>query len=170
MLFRSGGTGGSGIVIISYADVPGENVFLGNTTLVNNQTSTTVVATLSLDLTDQGPYLAPSTSNAATIQQWIQRTVNNYGSPFYANAATFTTISGPAGTSAYCGGVLIPDGRVIFPPFNATNVGTFNPATNTFATVASGGPSAGTNKYWPGVLAPDGRVIFCPRGAQNVGT
>ena len=78
----SGGTGGSGIVIISYADVAAEKIYYSApTTLVNSQTNATVSATISLDKTDTGAYLTPSTSNAAVIQQWIQRTVNSYSLP-----------------------------------------------------------------------------------------
>ena len=78
--------------------------------------------------------------------------------------------SGPAhsmGDGAYYGGVLLPDGRVVFVPSNADNVGLFDPSDDSF----SSGPahSMGDDAYFGGVLLPDGRVVFVPRNADNVG-
>jgi hypothetical protein len=63
----------------------------------------------------------------------------------------------------YLSGVLLPDGRVMFLPYTTTNVGIFNPSTNTFSTTAVGQPPAGVaNAYLGGVLLPDGRVVCVP--------
>ena len=138
------------------------------TTLVNSQTNATVSATISLDKTDTGAYLTPSTSNAAVIQQWIQRTVNSYSSPFYSNAVTFGTASTAPGGAAFNGCCLIPDGRVVFTPHNIGSVGVFNPNTNTFTSILANPPCNGGGYAVGAVLCPDGRVLFVPyNGATN---
>ena len=91
---------------------------------------------------------------------------NSFTTYAYSGTAGVTI---PGGSSAYWGGVLVPDGRIVFVPGGATNVGTFNPVTNSFTTYASGGPP-GSNAHYGGVLAPDGRVIFTPSNTPNVGT
>ena len=136
-------------------------------TLVNSQTNVTVNGYILMDQTDRGPYLAPSTANATVIQQWIQKTVNSCGQPFWSNIVTYNAISitWPAGSDKVYGTVLLPDGRIIFPPgASGTYIGIFNPFTNTFSSVSA------ASGYWGGVLARDGRVIFIPNNATNVGT
>ena len=76
----------------------------------------------------------------------------------------YSTVSGytrPT-TDAYLGGVLLPDGRVVFVPYNAAFTTIYNPATNSYATL---GPAPGNFAYIGGVLLPDGRVVFVPRNA-----
>jgi hypothetical protein len=55
--------------------------------------------------------------------------------------------------------VLLSDGRVVFVPSGVNTIGIFNPATNTYSTVAG---VTITDIYAGGVLLPDGRVIFVP--------
>ena len=132
------------------------------------------------DAIAQGPYLTPSTSNAATILQWMTKTTRTIAvsagvPPFWSNATStnsFNTVTGttnPSGSLAYKGGVLLPDGRVVFVPYVATNVGIFNPATNQFSTVTGTTNPGGNSAYQGGVLLPDGRVVFVPTNATNVG-
>jgi streptogramin lyase len=135
-------------------------------TLVNSQTNVTANGYILMDQTDRGPYLIPSTANAAVIQQWIQKTVNSYGKPFWCSNITYTATSGP--TTPYTGGVLIPDGRIIYDPSGSTNIGTYNIYTNTFTSLLAG-TLPGGNAYLGIALAPDGRVIFVPNSATNVG-
>jgi len=78
----------------------------------------------------------------------------------------YTTVAGAPGGNAYFGGVLLPDGRVVFVPTNATTIGLFNPVTNAYTTVA-GAP--GNYAYLGGVLLPDGRVVFVPHNATTIG-
>jgi len=70
---------------------------------------------------------------------------------------------------AYGGGILLPDGNVIFIPYAAnTTIGIFNPTKNTYSAVAiSTTPTAPS--YRGGVLLPDGRVVFVPYSAGVVG-
>jgi hypothetical protein len=81
---------------------------------------------------------------------------------------TYTTVSGAPSGFAYYGSVLVPDGRVVFVPHNATTVGIFNPTTNTYSTYPTG-LAGGGNTYAGGVLVPDGRVVFVTRSATTVG-
>lgn len=83
------------------------------------------------------------------------------------DSLTYTTVAASGVASfAYIGGVLLPDGRVVFVPHNATTIGIFNPATNTYSTVA-GAPGSGA--HTGGVLLPDGRVVFVPASAATIG-
>jgi len=84
------------------------------------------------------------------------------------DSLTYSTVAASGVASyAYFGGVLLPDGRVVFCPAVATTVGLFNPATNAYTTVAAGAP--GGSAYFGGVLLPDGRVVFIPHNATTIG-
>jgi len=75
---------------------------------------------------------------------------------------------GSSTVSAYAGGVLLADGRVLFIPHNSTKIGIFNPTTNTFSTV-SDGMFLGNGTFNGGVLLPDGRVLFIPYNSPSYG-
>lgn len=139
------------------------------TTLVTSNTTITGNATIGVDRTNAAAYLVPSTSNAAVITQWIQRIVNNNGSPYWSNVSLYSSITlSPSVNYSYRGACVIPDGRVIFQPYSQTNIGIFSPATNSFTTFSTG---IITNYYFSGpVLLPDGRVLFGPApGVTNIG-
>jgi len=133
-------------------------------------TLTVTSLTAPIDPIAQGLYITPSVTNAQFIRQYFQKvtsTSNPTGVvPFWANGMAYSTTGTTPGGSAYYGGVLVPDGRVIFVPLNATTIGIFTPSTNTYSTT---GTTAGGSTYFGGVLAPDGRVIFVPFGATTVG-
>jgi hypothetical protein len=83
-------------------------------------------------------------------------------------ANTYT--NGPAsGTTdgSFAGGVLAPNGKVIFVPFASDLVGIYDPVANTY----TNGPASGTldGNFYGGVLAPNGKVIFVPRDSDYVG-
>ena len=68
------------------------------------------------------------------------------------------------------GGVLLPDGRVVFVPALNATIGLFDPSTNSF----TGGPQADPPvpdhpKFSVGVLLPDGRVVFVPSYTTKIG-
>ena len=150
----------------------------GNLYASNALTGTNLIATGTIyygeDLMKRSPYLTASAANATTIQTWISATCNAAdqpasfwamsGVPVYGNAA-----SGPTGGSDYGGSVLLPDGRVLFVPANASNVGIYNPATGLFSTIAAAGIPATTGKFRSGVLVPNGNVVFIPWNLSNVG-
>ena len=50
--------------------------------------------------------------------------------------------------------------KVVMVPFNADNVGVFDPATGAFASHDISGTISRDWKYYAGVLAPDGKVLF----------
>jgi hypothetical protein len=130
------------------------------TSTLINRTSTAVVPfdTANSNLTKFTNWL-----NSITIEanrNWWANT----SSPLFSKITT--TLSGS--TNYYSDSILLPDGRVVFVPYNAPNVGIFNSRTNIFSL----GPvilPAGINKYVGGVLLPDGRVIFIPYNAENIG-
>ena len=62
--------------------------------------------------------------------------------------------------------MLLPDGRVLFIPGNATSIGIYHPVTNSYTTA---GATPGASTYYGGVLLPDGRVVMIPFGQAAVG-
>jgi len=78
--------------------------------------------------------------------------------------------SGPAhgeGASAFRGATLAPDGRVVFAPYDSSNVGIFDPSDDSYTS----GPAHGEGSFAfiGATLAPDGRVVFAPTDSSNVG-
>jgi len=150
----------------------------GNLYASNALTATNIIATGSLyygeDLFKRGPYLTADGSNATTIQSWVSATCNAVyqtksfwamsGTPSYGNIA-----AGPQGQSDYSGSVLLPDGRVLFVPYSASNIGFFNPGTGLFSTVTPVGLAATASKFCGGVLLPNGNVVFVPQNSANIG-
>ena len=146
---------------------------------IGGETKLRVDAQGNLDLPG-GIFLAPvsgaphvafdgSAANSNVFLTWLQRTTTTLAGSWWQEAVVprYSTISAGSGSSsAYFGGVLLPDGRVVFVPFNATTIGIFNPAINTYSTI-SGAP--GSLAYYSGVLLPDGRVVFVPYNAPTVG-
>ena len=147
-------------------------VLASNLTVSNSITVGNLI--YSEDLFKRGPYLLPTPSNAATIQNWISATCNAAGQPTKSWWATSSkpiygnVASGPKGNGDYAGSVLLPDGRVLFVPYNASNVGFFNPATSLFTSVPVTGLSANPG-YMGGVLSPSGNVVFCSNVGTNIG-
>jgi len=157
------------------------NVIIGNTTISSNILTVggnILQNTGHLDTPEgvtayrsQIPHLIPNIENTSKFLAWLQRTTTIGKTSWWSSVITplyraiTLTISGT--TNYYQGGgVNIPDGRVVFTPFSATNVGVFNTNTNTFTTYI--GPP-GTSAYVGSVLVPDGRVIFVPYSATTIG-
>lgn len=170
--YSSSGTFGVGVL----APPTGPNLYVVGNTFVSNAIQTTnlvVSGTINYgeDLFKRGPWLIPSAGNAAAITGWINSTINaasvpqswwsSSAMPAYGNVA-----NGPRGSTDYGGTVVLPDGRVLFAPYSASNVGVFNPATNQFSTIipSSGSLNGGPN-FTGGVLAPNGNVIFISQGS-----
>ena len=149
------------------------NLFAANA-LSGSNISATGTIYYGEDLFKRSPYLVANVANATTIQTWISATCNAAdqtssfwamsGAPAYGNIA-----SGPQGSSDYHGSVLLPDGRVLFVPRNASNVGIFNPATALFSSVSPAGLAATADKFAGGVLLPNGNVVFVPYQSANIG-
>jgi len=80
-----------------------------------------------------------------------------------------TYADGPAhgmGSIAFCGGVLLPNGKVLLVPKGA-NIGIYDPDANTYAA----GPAHGKGSlaYYGGVLTPSGKVVLASASSANVG-
>jgi len=127
------------------------------------------------DITKRSPHLLPTAANAALIQNWISATCNAASQPTDAWWSTSPTpvfgnvATGPGGNNDYCGGVLLPDGRVLFVPSSASNIGIFNPTSGEFSTIVPVGLTNAASKYRGGILTPNGNVIFVPFQTNNVG-
>ena len=83
---------------------------------------------------------------------------------------TFTYTNGPTHGMvnwAFAGGVLLPDGRVVFVPHSSVRIGIYNPVANTYT--SGPGHGRGSNGFGGGVLLPDSRVVFVPRRSTNIG-
>ena len=129
------------------------------------------------DLLDQWAYLTPSPVNAPTIIAGLQRLantyINNQAGAFWSNASlayTASPVTTLVGGDKFVGGCQVPDGRVVFAPWNVAYIGIYNPNTNTWATLATSGTGVTIDQYQGAVLAPDGRVIFVPWTATAIGT
>jgi len=82
----------------------------------------------------------------------------------------FTTIdisSTISSDNKYFGGVLGPNGRIYFVPYNADNIGILDPSTSSFSTLDISSSISSNNKYLGGVLGPNGLIYFVPRNADN---
>jgi len=69
----------------------------------------------------------------------------------------------------YAGGVLAPNGKVVFVPHSADNVNIFDPATQIFSVVDIPATNSTAGKYMGRVLVPSGKIIFVPHSANDVG-
>ena len=69
----------------------------------------------------------------------------------------------------YAGGVLAPNGHVYMVPYNANNIGDFDPATDAFSVVSISGVISHGSKYAGGVLAPNGHIYMVPDNADSIG-
>jgi len=145
------------------------------TTIVTDAVNTGNVS-INSDLLDQWAYLTPSTANAPTIIAGLQRLantyINNQAGAFWSNAS-LTYSASPvvtlAGGDKFVGGCQLPDGRVVFAPWNVAFIGIYNPNTNIWATLATSGTGSTFDQYQGCVLAPNGRVIFVPYIATAIG-
>ena len=123
--------------------------------LLNNVSS-------SRDLVNQSFSICPTTSNLTRINQFVQKLTNTVGSgivyqPSYATITANSYSAVVCSAKSFYGGVLLPDGRVVFIPQSSSNVGIFYTSNNTYTNAVSIG-----TQYNGGCLLPDGRVAICP--------
>jgi streptogramin lyase len=115
------------------------------------------------------PHVTFSTETSNVFLNWMQRTTTTLAGSWWQTPVTpsYSAIAAGVPTQSYLGGVLLPDGRVVFVPYGATTtIGIFNPTTNAYSTV-TGAP--GGFAYYGGVLLPDGRAVFVPHYAGAIG-
>ena len=131
-------------------------------------TSNLQSVTYSLDVLAQGPYLNPSTANAAIITQWYSRLVNTTSRPFWSvSAAPQFSYINTSNLVGYASQTLLNDGRVLFNQINGNNIGFFYPDTNQFSYIT--GVSISNFDYSGVLQIPDGRVVFIPCNGNKVG-
>ena len=82
----------------------------------------------------------------------------------YANV-----VNGPQAGPDYRGSAYMNDGRVVFAPWSASNIGVYSPALSTFSAVVPTGFPSGSEKFSGAVAVPSGNVVFVPYGVSNVG-
>jgi hypothetical protein len=136
------------------------NVFVSNS-LTGSNLSVTNQIYYNEDLTKRSIYLSPSPTNASVIQSAISATCNasiasywcTSPAPVYANI-----VSGSSSSNAYSGGVLVPDGRVVFVTSNCSNVSIFNPSDFSLTRITGARPG-----FNGGLLLPNGNVLFVPQ-------
>jgi len=78
-------------------------------------------------------------------------------------------VNGPQAGPDYRGSAYMNDGRVVFAPWSASNIGVYSPALSTFSAVVPSGFPSGSGKFSGAVAVPSGNVVFVPSGASNVG-
>ena len=166
------------------------NIGTSNTSLTTINGDFNVSGILGSSILNNGPNVLfdGSTTNRNTFLQWMQyvtstdyryalqpriiqscwwntntKTITNYSDYTYSTIIYDTNYT----SYGYNGGVLLPDSRVIFIPFqNTSNIGIFDSSTNSFSYLQK---NDGSNVYSGGVLVPDGRVIFTPYSSSTVG-
>jgi hypothetical protein len=73
-------------------------------------------------------------------------------------------------TNKFRGGVLVPNGNVVFIPWNNSNVGLYNPVANVYSNIQVGAAAGGSGlRFQGGVLSPTGNVVMVPRDSANIG-
>ena len=78
-------------------------------------------------------------------------------------------VNGPQTGPDYRGSAYMNDGRVVFAPWSASNIGVYSPALSTFSAVSPAGFPNESAKFSGAVAVPSGNVVFVPSGASNVG-
>jgi len=168
------------------------SLLINGTTQTNNLVveQTTILAGntyIHNELKTQGPYLTPSSSNYTTILLWLTNLINTYYGfddqpPFWCSFSKnlyydqYNISSNIVERHPYySGGVLIPDGRVVFTPFFSQSIGIFNPYTSSFTAITNNINNTNTTvpsangDYNGSVLLPNGTVLFIPFNSTNVG-
>ena len=162
------------VLVVTSLGWSNSNIFISNSISTTNFTANGTII-YGEDLTKRSIHLLPTPSNASIIQSWISATCNAASQPSKAwwdtsPAPIYSNIAGgPIGQSDYSGSVYLPDGRVLFVPYNASNVGVFNPASSLFTSVGTPGLDTTAGKFRGGVLLPSGNVVFVPASSSNAG-
>ena len=103
----------------------------------------------------------PSELITPYIFEWINE-------DYSVGVATYT--DGPEhgkGAGAFFGSTLLPNGKVMLPPFKSPNIGIYDPVANTY----TNGPAHGKGNYAfrGSTLMPNGKVVLTPYKSPNIG-
>jgi hypothetical protein len=119
------------------------------------------------DLSRRSPHLAPSPVNADKIQAWISGTCNGPKNGWWPPLASANLAF--VGSLQYSGSVLLPDGTLLFVPWNSLGtIGRFNPMTGQFTSIIPSGDNP-SGSFVGGVLLPNGNVVFIPSSSTFIG-
>ena len=75
------------------------------------------------------------------------------------HAFSVVDISAAVAGAKYVGGVLAPNGRIVFVPWDVDNVGVFDPATRAFSLVDISATISGVAKYRGTFTQPSGILV-----------
>ena len=95
--------------------------------------------------------------------------INTLTTTIYARLKGLKTLlvgDAHTGGNKWSGGVLAPNGKIYFIPFNASQILMFDPLTNSISLV--GNTYIGSNKWNGGVLAPNGKIYFTPHVGPRI--
>ena len=101
---------------------------------------------------------------ADTYSQFAESIARTNASATVADEVTTPTGTYP-GSTAFAGGVLLPDGRVFCVPRSSTSARVYDPVADTLTTPTGTYPGSGA--FIGGVLLPDGRVFCVPHSSTT---
>jgi hypothetical protein len=148
-----------------------------NTTTIWSQSNPAVIPN---SVSVSGDVLLPSTSGSAGVHatgslRYTLDISNIFVRNFQLGALRTATcvysnvVNGPQGVPSYRGSAYLADGRVVFAPWEASNIGVYSPALSTFSAIVPEGFPSGSSKFSGAVAVPSGNVVFVPSGEANVG-
>ena len=74
---------------------------------------------------------------------------------------------GSSSDEKFIGGILAPNGKIIFVPYNSSTIGIYDPITNSYS--EKDHETNGNYLFSGGVLAPNGKIIFVPLSSSTIG-
>ena len=168
------------------SNITGTYLAIDNTTVNVTTLNTTTIWSLTdpatpiqSDITAQSNLIVGRTLQSATVSaiSGVNYTldlanvfVRNQLSTLRTQVCVYgNVVNGPRGQSDYMGGAYLSDGRVVFAPSNASNVGVFAPRSSLFSAVTPQGLPADPAKFSGAIAVPSGNVVFIPASLSNVG-
>ena len=100
----------------------------------------------------------------------LDQAISAFPSVFNQVGGDIAYTNGPAhgaGSSAFAGGVLLPNGKALLVPYNSDYVGIYDPASNTYTNGPAHG--AGDSAFIGGVLLPNGKALLVSLNSYYVG-
>jgi hypothetical protein len=148
-----------------------------NTTTIWSQTNPAIIPN---SVSVSGDVFLPSTAGSTEIYatgslRYTLDISNIFVRNFQLGALRTATcvysnvVNGPQAGPDFRGSAYLADGRVVFAPWAASNIGVYSPALSTFSAIVPAGFPSGSSKFSGAVAVPSGNVVFVPSGEANVG-
>jgi hypothetical protein len=148
-----------------------------NTTTIWSQTNPAIIPN---SVSVSGDVFLPSTAGSTEIYatgslRYTLDISNIFVRNFQLGALRTATcvysnvVNGPQAGPDFRGSAYLADGRVVFAPWAASNIGVYSPALSTFSAIVPEGFPSGSSKFSGAVAVPSGNVVFVPSGEANVG-